>query len=275
MFKEFLQETKWLLIITLTMIFILLGNVAYFIWEDGKLARENEGIPEWIWNPEIQEQSEIDKGLEFKQLKENLYSLTGKVMPDDCEKIVPDLPKDKPFAVILESPGGSLFDGGCIASHLKLRDVVTIVRDSAVLDEEGNVLYEPGLVPMEGKKDNTVICASACSLMFLGGDQRYLMGDVLFGIHAPHTPDLQIATISKRALESETYRTASALLLLLEHLGMEDPRLRLMFIQVPAGNMYWLNPRHFEETPGLVSLATHYQDFWGFNYVNILSETEE
>ena len=51
MFKEFLQETKWLLIITLTTILILLGNVAYFIWEDGKLARENEGIPEWIWNP--------------------------------------------------------------------------------------------------------------------------------------------------------------------------------------------------------------------------------
>ena len=271
MFKQFFEETKWLLIIVTTVIIILLGNVAYFVWEDGKLDRENEGIPEWLWNPEVRELDVVLKGLEFKQLKENLYSLTGTVRQDDCEKIVPLLPIDKPFSVILESPGGSLFDGGCIAAHFKLRDVITVVRDTPVLDEDGNILYQPGLIPMADKNDEGegyTICASSCSLIFLGGDLRYLIGNVFLGIHAPHTPEEVINTIGKRALESDAYRTAASLQLLLEKLGVTDPNLRLLFIQVPAASMYWLTPRDFESQPTLITLATHYKNFWGFNFEN-------
>ena len=59
--------------------------------------------------------------------------MTGNIAVDDCEKIVPLLPKDDiPFTVILESPGGSLFDGICLAAHLKHRNVVTVVASKLV-----------------------------------------------------------------------------------------------------------------------------------------------
>jgi len=271
MFKLFFQETKWLLLIISILIAVLLANVFYFIYKQGELERDTKGIPDQIWR--IYEPIEPE-GLVLKQLTETLYSLTGTVREGDCEKIVPQLPNDTPFALILESPGGSLVDGGCLASHIKLRDVITIVRDTPVLDEEGNILYEPGLI---NKKDNEgkVICASSCSLMFLGGDIRYLIGNVWLGIHSPRTPDDAIKNISKRALESSSYRTAAALLLLLEHLGVMDDKLRLLFIQVPATTMYWLSPSNWEEYPTLKTIATHYRDFWGETTENVFSTTQQ
>ena len=270
MFKSFFQETKWLLLIVLTLIVVLLANVFYFMYEDNKLEKDTEGIPDRIWQTyEVPEK----EGLVLKQLTATLYSLTGTVREDDCEKIVPQLPEG-PFALILESPGGSLMDGGCLASHIKLRDVITIVRATPILDEEGNILYEPGLI---GKKDHggKVICASSCSLMFLGGDIRYLIGDVWLGIHSPRTPDDAIKGIGKRALESSSYRTAAALLLLLEHLGVEDDKLRMLFIQVPASSMYWLNPPDWKTHPILKSVATHYRDFWGETSESIFATTQQ
>ena len=88
MFKTFFQETKWLLIVTLSIILILLGNIAYIVWEDGKLARENVGIPDFHWDPDMQTKAKDLKGVEFKLLKNNLYSLTGTIRENDCEKVV-------------------------------------------------------------------------------------------------------------------------------------------------------------------------------------------
>ena len=253
----------------------MLGNIAYIVWEDGKLARENAGIPDFHWDPDMQTKAKDLKGVEFKLLKNNLYSLTGTIRENDCEKVVSELPgQDTPFVVILESPGGSLFEGGCIASHFKIRKVITVVRDTPIIDEEGNILYTPGLVKIEGKDDDKVVCASSCSLIFLGGDLRYLIGNVFLGIHAPRTPDEIINSIGKRALESEAYRSASALLLLLKNLGIEESELRLLFIQIPAASMYWLSPRDFKNYPRLITFATHYRDFWGFNSGNLQSEAE-
>jgi hypothetical protein len=272
MFREFFSETKWLLIIVTSVIAVLIGNIYYFTYQENKLADENAGIPPWIWDPNWDNGEEEElKGLEFKQLSESLYSLTGTVREKDCETIVPLMPAKKPFAVILESPGGSLFEGGCIASHLKLRNVITIVRDSPIIDEEGNTLYTPGLISDDGK----VVCASSCSLMFLGGDLRYLIGDVWFGIHAPRTPEDIIGRINPRALEAEAYRTSASLLMLLERLGITNNKLRMMFIQVPSASMYWLRPTDWKEFPPLITLATHYRDFWGYSAENVLATVKQ
>ena len=212
------------------------------------------------------EEEENSQGLIFTKIDDKLYTLMGTVKEGDCEKIAPDMPPA--FTVILESPGGNLKDGSCLAAHIKLRDVVTVVRDSIVLNELGEVIYKPGSnldidenTPdyMRGKS----ICASACGLMFLAGDKRYLMGEVYFGIHGPGTPPGSMNGASPAAIESSAFRTASSLMKLLKSLGVEDEGLRLLFIQIPNATMYWLHPRDFEVRPALITIATDYRDFFG------------
>ena len=212
------------------------------------------------------EEEENTQGLVFTKIDDKLYTLMGTVKEGDCEKIAPEMPDA--FTVILESPGGNLKDGSCIAAHIKLRDVVTVVRDSIVLNELGETIYEPGSnldidenTPdyMRGKS----ICASACGLMFLAGDKRYLMGEVYFGIHGPGTPPGSMNGASPAAIESSAFRTASSLMKLLKSLGVEDEGLRLLFIQIPNATMYWLHPRDFEVRPALMTIATDYRDFFG------------
>jgi hypothetical protein len=219
------------------------------------------------WFGEIattEDPSEVEEepGLEFKQLKDNLYSITGTVKEGDCERISRQMPEQ--FVVILESPGGSLDEGICLAAHIKNRKVITVVRNTAVYDEEGNVLYTPGLVQEEPDPDKPrTVCASACGLLFLGGDERYLIGNVWFGIHGPRTPEEYLGQMGPRALEQNAYRTAGRLLQVLKKLGVRDEAVRMSFIMIPGTSMYWLNPRDFRSAPGLGDLATHYVDFWG------------
>jgi hypothetical protein len=210
-----------------------------------------------------------EQNLTFEKIGDNLYTLTGGVGMGDCERIVPQMP-DR-FAVILESPGGNLAEGSCLAAHLKIRDVVTIVRDTSIMDEQGKTIYTPGKVPEQMGNDymqDKVVCASACSLLFLAGDKRYLMGEVYLGIHGPGTPEGAIRSMSGKQLEASAFRTAANLIRLVEQLGVTDDEVKLLFIQIPNSSMYWLNPRDFEVKPGLVTFATHYVNFHGLTATN-------
>ena len=212
------------------------------------------------------EEEENTQGLVFTKIDDKLYTLMGTVKEGDCEKIAPEMPDA--FTVILESPGGNLKDGSCIAAHIKLRNVVTVVRDSPVLNELGEVIYSPGsnLDIDENTPDymkDKSLCASACGLIFLAGDKRYLIGEVYFGIHGPGTPPGSMNGASPAAIESSAFRSASSLMKLLKSLGVEDEGLRLLFIQIPNASMYWLHPRDFEVRPALMTIATDYRDFFG------------
>jgi hypothetical protein len=222
---------------------------------------------------EIEKETESATGnLTLTLLKPNLYSLTGGVGVGDCEKIVPQLPTDQPFTVILESPGGSLGDGICISSHFKARNVITVIRDTPVMDDQGNILYNPGhytemsnTLAEEGR-ERVVLCASACSLLFLGGDERYLMGEVFLGIHSPRSSN---PTGDSAASEAGAYQTAAQLLKFLKTgLLVTDDDLRRLFITIPANSMYYVNPKHFKDAPWLLGLATHYNKFFGFTATN-------
>ena len=217
-----------------------------------------------------EEEANKETGLVFTKIDQNLYTLVGSVLEGDCERIVPDLPSS--FTVILESPGGSLSEGSCLAAHFKLRDVITVVRGTEVFNENGKVIYTPGTVNLnsENTKDSMKdksMCASACGLLFLAGDKRYLIGDVYFGIHGPRTPLESIGKMNPTALEASAYRTAAALLKLLDRLGVNES-LRLLFIQIPSASMYWLHPRDFAAKPALVTIATNYKDFWSYSASN-------
>ena len=210
----------------------------------------------------IEKEEDKETGLVFTQIDDNLYTLIGAVLEGDCERLVPDLPAK--FTVILESPGGSLSEGSCLAAHFKLRDVITVVRGTEVFNENGKEIYTPNSANSEKEKS---VCASACGLLFLAGDKRYLIGDVYFGIHSPRTPLESIGKMHPAALEASAYRTAAALLKLLDRLGV-DESLRLLFIQVPSASMYWLHPRDFRAKPPLVTIATNYKGFWGYSASN-------
>lgn len=216
-------------------------------------------------NSEKEEKADDPKNhLKFTKLDDFLYSLTGSVGEGDCDKIAPQMPEN--FTLILESPGGNLAEGSCLAAHIKLRNVVTVVRDTPVMNDEGDIVYTPGKVGEELDIDHLkekTVCASACGLMFLGGDRRFLMGNVWFGIHGPGTPEEFIGRMHPRQAESSAYRTAANLLGLLESLGVEDPDVRILFVQVPNQTMYWLHPRDFEAKPNIIKLATNYVNFWG------------
>jgi|TARA_R110000796_G_scaffold4029_1_gene15348 hypothetical protein len=253
-------------LVIMTVIILLFSANQLHVWYSEYMVLYIEA------NKEKTEEDEANKetGLVFTKIDQNLYTLVGSVLDGDCERIVPDLPAS--FTVILESPGGSLSEGSCLAAHFKLRDVVTVVRATEVFNENGKVIYTPGTVNLnsENTKDSMKdksMCASACGLLFLAGDKRYLIGDVYFGIHGPRTPLESISKMNPAALEASAYRTAAALLKLLDRLGV-DESLRLLFIQVPSASMYWLHPRDFRAKPALVTIATNYKGFWGYSASN-------
>jgi len=222
-------------------------------------------------NSEKQEkENDTSDNLKFTKVDDYLYTLTGSVGEGDCDRIVPDMPSD--FTLILESPGGNLAEGSCLAAHIKLRNVVTVVRDTQVMNADGKVVYTPGMIGEELEIDHLkekTVCASACGLMFLGGDRRYLMGEVWFGIHGPGTPREFIGKMNPMQAESGAYRTASNLLGLLEQLGVEDPEVRKLFVQIPNQTMYWLHPRDFDAKPNIIKLATNYVNFWGLSTASL------
>jgi hypothetical protein len=222
-------------------------------------------------NSEKEEKADDPKNhLKFTKVDDFLYTLTGSVGEGDCDKIAPQMPEN--FTLILESPGGNLAEGSCLAAHIKLRNVVTVVRDTPVMNDEGDIVYTPGLVGEELEIDHLkekTVCASACGLMFLGGDRRFLIGNVWFGIHGPGTPEEFIGRMHPRQAESSAYRTAANLLGLLESLGVDDPDVRILFVQIPNQTMYWLHPRDFNSKPNIIKLATNYVNFWGLTTANL------
>ena len=263
--KELLLIRLLIKIITnpiLLVIIVLVGIISHdqvVEWYDEYMVLYEEA------NNKIDEE-ENSQGLIFTKIDDKLYTLMGTVKEGDCEKIAPLMPEA--FTVILESPGGNLADGSCLAAHIKLRNVVTVVRDDVVLNELGETIYSPGsnLDVDENTPDymkDKSICASACGLMFLAGDRRYLIGEVYFGIHGPGTPPGSMNGASPKAIESSAFRSASSLMRLLKSLGVADEDLRLLFIQIPNATMYWLHPRDFEVRPALIMIATDYRDFFG------------
>lgn len=256
--------TKLVYIIKRPLLLVLILLVVGLSYNQGRIYYEQYAEEYKRLNSEKKEEADdTSDNLVFKKVDDFLYTLTGSVGEGDCDRISPQMPSD--FTLILESPGGNLAEGSCLAAHIKLRNVVTVVRDTPVMNSEGKIIYAPGEVGAELGIDHLkdkVVCASACGLLFLGGDRRYLMGDVWFGIHGPGTPAEFIGRMNPMQAESGAYRTASNLLGLLERLGVEDPEVRKLFVQIPNQTMYWLKPGDFEIKPNLIKLATNYVDFW-------------
>lgn len=270
-FREFII-VRWIVRVSKKPLYLV--SVVIITAVAGTVA--NEYIQRYIalyheLNAKKEQEAAEKPGILFSQISENLFLLTGEIQDGDCAKIVPSLPQT--FTVILESPGGNLAEGSCIASHFKVRDVTTVVRNTPVLNENGIEIYTPAAATnaLRGSISDKVVCASACSIIFLGGDNRYLIGDVMLGIHGPGTPAQFSQGVNPASLEASAFSTAASLLKLLGNLGIEDDSVKLLFIQVPNNSMYWLSPKDFQVKPALKSLATHYKDFWDFTDIDAAS----
>lgn len=214
---NYILNRKWLFVLV-----VLAINAAYYWGHEGWAAYKAEYDRV---NAEANAPPEKGPGMQIAEIADGLYTMTGTIEEGDCGRIVSELPNENHFTVILESPGGNLAEGICLSAHLKMRDVTTVVRDTPVFDENNNVIYYPGLIGKEyrrGDDAENVICASACGLLFLGGDRRYLIGNVWFGIHGPSTPPGIQRSIQQ--VEQSAYQTASKLLEILEELGIEKSR---------------------------------------------------
>jgi len=240
--------------------------LAAVLWALSMFAHANPAHPSAVTIPSY------TTNLTFTMLRPNVYSLVGAVGENDCNKIKSLLPKDgEAFTVILESPGGSLFEGMCLAETLKDLDVTTVVANLPLINLEGELVYIPGSYTKASNalaakgEDRVVICASACSLLFLGGDERRLVGNVYLGIHAPRS-DKPLPDPLKS--EAQAYSLAAHLMGYLQRtLLVEDDDLRRLFILVPAKSIYYVQPRHFKKYPWLKDIATHYHDFHGYDSV--------
>ena len=257
--------TKLVYIIKRPLLLVLVLLVIGLSYNQGHIYYDQYAKEYKRLNSEKKEkEDDTSDNLVFTKVDDFLYTLTGSVGDGDCDRISPKMPSD--FTLILESPGGNLAEGSCLAAHIKIRNVVTVVRDTPVMNAEGKIIYAPGKVGAELGIDHLkdkVVCASACGLLFLGGDRRYLIGDVWFGIHGPGTPAEFAGRMNPIQAESSAYRTASNLLGLLEQLGVEDPEVRKLFVQIPNQTMYWLKPNDFDIKPNIIKLATNYVNFWG------------
>jgi hypothetical protein len=91
----------------------------------------------------------------------DLIVVRGEILPGDADRFVAIVDSVSVGAVLLESPGGNLFDGLVI----------------------GRAIRESGLTT--GVAPDTA-CASACALAWLGGTTRYMDPSALVGFHAAY-----------------------------------------------------------------------------------------
>jgi len=194
-------------------------------------------------------------GLELHPIAENVWLLEGDVAPGDCEFITPQLVEGS--TLILQSLGGSAYDGICLSITVRDMNINTMVT-TKYYDNFGNILYENN--DLHGWAYN--YCMSACSYIFIGGVERTLSGNVDLGFHRP--------TIGANALFKHPYEVEGGALqvaywitYMLDYNEIYGS-IRQPFFLVPPWEMYNLRAWHFIQFPDRESVATKYVKFWGY-----------
>lgn len=131
--------------------------------------------------------------------------------------------------IVFDSPGGSITGGIALGRLIRKRGYDTALERN--VEEE----YLNG-----GPNDETsirsiatdTICASACSLAFLGGHTRSMTPDARYGVHRFYSPTGDIG-------DSATQETMTALALYIETMGV-DRRLLDLASLTAATDMRWL-----------------------------------
>lgn len=134
-------------------------------------------------------------------------------------KDVPPVP-----TIVFDSPGGSVSGALAMGRLIRSRGYDTALEK----DYQEEPLFKDG---MRDIALNTV-CASACSLAFLGGKNRLVDRDARYGVHQFYSKD-------RGAGEAAAQVTMTALALYLEEMGVSRRLLDLSSVVAPEG-MRWL-----------------------------------
>lgn len=195
------------------------------------------------------------------------YILDGDIGQGSCDKVKVAVDKNYKSTLgtinfILNSPGGMVVEGLCIANYVKFRNGNTVVSNTEFKDKN-IVVFDPRLFK---KTDREVItCASACTYIFVAGTKRTLQGNVNFGIHNSAVPAQLLPFYAPAELEFSSTLSAGILERALTRYKVLDPDLREMFFKVPNSTIYLLRPEHFQKREALKLIATDYIDFFGYN----------
>ena len=92
--------------------------------------------------------------LDITKIEDRVYQVQGQITPGDCENFIEQIPERS--VVYLHSPGGYVEEAICISKYVYNSNIHTVV--SSEQDEE------------------YVVCASACTFVFVSGKTRTLRG---------------------------------------------------------------------------------------------------
>lgn len=224
--------------------------------------------------PALAERStDPDAAMTVTSVGPNAYVLSGSIVDGTCAVVKKGITARSPV-VFMESPGGNSEEAFCSAVYLHDLGAQTIIanekRTARTSDGKVEFSYTPVqyslFEPLPAKK---TVCASACTILFLAGTSRTIIGPVAFGLHGISYSDEVLDKIKsidqKKFLIVSTTRTYNELRLTLERIGVKDDDILTMFFVVPGSSILWVTPSVMVEYPGLKNIATDYVDFYGMS----------
>jgi len=156
---------------------------------------------------------ERDSGAKFSRFLENPQAHSHKLPPA--------------ATVVFDSPGGNLVGGMELGRVIRANKLQTALASGYAQIYKGDMGERVFL--------NSAICASACSLAFVGGVRRKLEDDARFGIH-------QFSGNRGSVGDGATQVTIVILAAYLEEMGIDRQLLDVASL-ISASQMHWLTPQ--------------------------------
>jgi hypothetical protein len=129
--------------------------------------------------------------------------LTGVIRPGTFKRFVADISRRKPEMIIVEGPGGRIFESMLIGTEIRRRSIPVLVRANH-------------------------LCASACAVIFLSARTKLLGAGAKIGVHSAANGHGQRDPSANRLLTSY-----------LQSIGVPDSLVRQV-TAVPPGEIRWL-----------------------------------
>jgi hypothetical protein len=129
--------------------------------------------------------------------------LTGVIRPGTFKRFVADISREKPEMIIVEGPGGRIFESMLIGTEIRRRSIPVLVRANR-------------------------LCASACAVIFLSARTKLLGAGARIGVHSAGNGHGQRDPKGTRLLTGY-----------LQSIGVPESLVRQV-AAVPPGEIRWL-----------------------------------
>lgn len=182
--------------------------------------------------------------IDITKIEDRVYQVQGKIASGDCEKFVEQIPERS--VVYLHSPGGYVEEAICISKYVYNSNIHTVVSSE--------------------QEEEVVVCASACTFVFVSGKTRTLRGQPVIAFHAPGLPRFILFSSDPRRIQHSAFKAGRVLRDFLHYVGVDQEEIVDLFFNYPNEIMYRFDAQHIERFPGSIHFATNYDNFYGFTY---------